>query len=217
MIWGVKCVMATLRAIPAVERHAFRGATPPPGRVRAQNVASATYYCALGGIPSERRDDLSKRRLRRPLTFEGSRNARASFNLRFNDNWTAETLKEAILVRLAQAAGNRRLRPGASGDVAWEISWRDRPSPCFLTRDDALSGALSDSVEAVTGRRPKLSTSGGTSDARFIKDYCPVVEFGLVGQTMHMVDENVALEDLETLTEIYRRFIADWMRRHAIE
>jgi succinyl-diaminopimelate desuccinylase len=143
--------------------------------------------------------------------------ARAAVNLRFNDNWTAETLKEAILARLAQAAGNRRLRPGASGDIAWEISWRDRPSPCFLTRDDALSGALSDSVEAVTGRRPKLSTSGGTSDARFIKDYCPVVEFGLVGQTMHMVDENVALEDLETLTEIYRRFIADWMRRHAIE
>ena len=55
-----------------------------------------------------------------------------------------------------------------------------------------------------------LSTTGGTSYARFIKDYCPVVEFGLVGQTMHMVDERVPLADLETLTRIYQRFLADW-------
>ena len=60
------------------------------------------------------------------------------------------------------------------------------------------------------GTEPALSTSGGTSDARFIKDYCPVVEFGLVGKTMHMVDERVALADLETLTQIYQRFIEDW-------
>jgi len=141
--------------------------------------------------------------------------ARATFNLRFNDHWTPETLKAEIVSRLERAASDRRLRPAASGDIVWEISWRDRPSPCFLTRNDALSATLADAVEAVTGRRPQLSTSGGTSDARFIKNHCPVVEFGLVGQTMHMVDENVALADLETLTEIYRRFIVDWMRRHA--
>ena len=64
--------------------------------------------------------------------------------------------------------------------------------------------------EAVTGRAPKLSTTGGTSDARFIKDYCPVVEFGLVGQTMHMVDERVVVADLETLTVIYETFIERW-------
>ena len=80
----------------------------------------------------------------------------------------------------------------------------------FLTRDEKLVATLSASVEAVTGRTPKLSTSGGTSDARFIKDYCPVVEFGLVGQTMHMVDERVAVADLETLTRIYERFLSDW-------
>ena len=62
----------------------------------------------------------------------------------------------------------------------------------------------------MVGRRPVLSTSGGTSDARFIKDFCPVVEFGLVGKTMHMVDERVPLQDLETLTRIYQRFIEDW-------
>ena len=65
-------------------------------------------------------------------------------------------------------------------------------------------------MEAVTGKEPKLSTTGGTSDARFIKDYCPVVEFGLVGQTMHMVDERVAIADLETLTRIYETFIERW-------
>jgi succinyl-diaminopimelate desuccinylase len=88
--------------------------------------------------------------------------------------------------------------------------WKDRPSHVFLTRDDKLIDTLSGSIAAVTGRKPQLSTSGGTSDARFIKDYCPVVEFGLVGQTMHMVDERVALDDLETLTVIYQRFIEDW-------
>jgi succinyl-diaminopimelate desuccinylase len=62
----------------------------------------------------------------------------------------------------------------------------------------------------VTGRTPKLSTSGGTSDARYIKDYCPVVEFGLVGQTMHMVDECVPVADLEALTQIYETFIKCW-------
>ena len=62
----------------------------------------------------------------------------------------------------------------------------------------------------MTGSEPKLSTTGGTSDARFIKDYCPVVEFGLVGQTMHMVDERVAVADLETLTRIYKTFIEQW-------
>ena len=83
-------------------------------------------------------------------------------------------------------------------------------SPVFLTRDDTLIASLSGAVEAVTGRVPVLSTTGGTSDARFIKDYCPVVEFGLVGKSMHMVDERVPLGDLETLTAIYERFLKDW-------
>ena len=65
-------------------------------------------------------------------------------------------------------------------------------------------------MQAETGRSPELSTSGGTSDARFVKNHCPVVEFGLVGQTMHMVDERVAVSDLETLTVIYQTFIEQW-------
>src|SRR5690606_796778 len=103
-----------------------------------------------------------------------------------------------------------RLRPGRGEPIAFEVHWRDRPSPVFLTRNERLIQSLSGAVEAVTGRRPELSTSGGTSDARFIKDYCPVVEFGLVGKTMHMVDERVALADLEILTRIYERFLEGW-------
>ena len=80
----------------------------------------------------------------------------------------------------------------------------------FLTRNEALTGRFATAIESVTGRKPELSTSGGTSDARFIKDYCPVVEFGLVGQTMHKVDEQVALADLDTLTAIYLAFLRDW-------
>jgi len=136
--------------------------------------------------------------------------AKATFNIRFNDNWTAETVQAEIHNRLDRAAARKRLRKGKEEPIDYELTWRDRPSHVFLTRDEKLVNTLSSSVEAVTGRKPALSTSGGTSDARFIKDYCPVVEFGLVGQTMHMVDERVALEDLETLTQIYQRFLEDW-------
>ena len=136
--------------------------------------------------------------------------AAASFNIRFNDAWSAETVQAEIHNRLDRAASRRRLRPGRADRIDYELIWRDRPSPVFLTRDEALVGRLAAAVEAVTGRRPALSTSGGTSDARFIKDFCPVVEFGLVGQTMHAVDERAALSDLETLTAIYRRFLQDW-------
>ena len=85
-----------------------------------------------------------------------------------------------------------------------------RVSPVFLTEDEKLTGTLASAIEHVTGGEPDISTGGGTSDARFIKDYCPVVEFGLVGQTMHKVDEHVPLADLETLTQIYQRFITGW-------
>ena len=136
--------------------------------------------------------------------------ATASFNIRFNDTWTDETLQAEIHNRLDRAAKKSKLRAGRKAPVDYEIIWRENPCHVFLTKDDRLIDALSTSVKAVTGRTPGLSTTGGTSDARFIKDYCPVVEFGLVGKTMHMVDERVALTDLETLTQVYERFIADY-------
>ncbi len=140
--------------------------------------------------------------------------ATAAFNIRFNDTWTAETLRAEIIRRLDEAAADGVLRPDRS-PVTYDIIWADRPSHVFLTRNNALISSLSGAVADVTGNEPKLSTTGGTSDARFIKDYCPVVEFGLVGQTMHMVDERVAVADLETLTRIYETFIERWFD-HAV-
>ena len=135
--------------------------------------------------------------------------ALARFNIRFNDAWTAETVMAEIVRRLDAAARDERLRPGRA-PVRYDLVWAERPSHVFLTRNNQLIASLSGAVEAVTGRAPKLSTTGGTSDARYIKNYCPVVEFGLVGQTMHMVDERVAVADLETLTVIYQTFIERW-------
>ncbi|MCX7306176.1 MAG: succinyl-diaminopimelate desuccinylase [Hyphomicrobiales bacterium] len=136
--------------------------------------------------------------------------ATAAFNVRFNDTWNSDTLQAEIHNRLDRASKRSKYRAGRGEPVAFDIAWRDRPSEVFLTRNEKLIASLCSSVRTVTGRTPTLSTSGGTSDARFIKDYCPVVEFGLVGKTMHMVDERVALADLETLTNIYSRFLQDW-------
>ncbi|MBB3460758.1 succinyl-diaminopimelate desuccinylase [Rhizobium sp. BK377] len=141
--------------------------------------------------------------------------ASASFNIRFNDIWTADTVRAEIIRRLDAAAAEGVLRPGRT-PVKYEIIWADRPSHVFLTRNNALIASLSSAVESVTGAPPALSTTGGTSDARFIKDYCPVVEFGLVGQTMHMVDERVAVADLETLTAIYETFIERWFENAGV-
>mgnify|MGYP003119439860 FL=1 len=124
--------------------------------------------------------------------------AEIRFNVRFSDRWTSATLKEELL-RRAEA-----VRPeGVTVSVVWE-----KASESFLTRDAALAARLTDAVRAVTGREPELSTAGGTSDARYIQAYCPVIEFGLVGDTMHQIDERVPVDDLEALTEIYRLFIA---------
>ena len=132
-----------------------------------------------------------------------------TFNIRFNDTWTADSVKAEILRRLEMAAASSPLRPNRE-PMRFEVVWAERPSHVFLTRNNGLIASLSGAVESVTGKTPALSTTGGTSDARFIKDYCPVVEFGLVGQTMHMIDERVALADLETLTQIYGTFISRW-------
>jgi succinyl-diaminopimelate desuccinylase len=80
----------------------------------------------------------------------------------------------------------------------------------FVTPPGELSDLVSKSVQAVTGKTPELSTSGGTSDARFVKNHCPVVEFGLVGKTMHQVDERVAIDQIGQLKSIYTRILNDY-------
>ncbi|MCQ2005534.1 succinyl-diaminopimelate desuccinylase [Rhizobium sp. NRK18] len=140
--------------------------------------------------------------------------ARAAFNIRFNDLWTENTLKGEIIRRLDAAAADGNLRHGRD-PVRFDLTWKANTAQVFLTRDNRLTGILSEAIETVTGLTPKLSTTGGTSDARYIKDYCPVVEFGLVGQTMHMVDERVAIADLEKLTQIYETFLERWFSEPA--
>ena len=119
------------------------------------------------------------------------------FNIRFNDCHTQGSLKALIEARVHAAAQGGHFR------IAWEPSNAD----VFVTKPGPFVDMVSDAIAEVTGRQPELSTSGGTSDARFIKDYCPVVEFGLVNATMHKIDECVATADLVALTAVYRRII----------
>lgn len=137
-----------------------------------------------------------------------------SFNVRFNDCWTPETLRAELVRRIEAGLADPRHRTGRE-PLAYRVEWKERPAEAFHTRDDALTQLFAEAVAQVTGRRPELSTSGGTSDARFIKDYCPVIEFGLVGKTMHMANERVALADLEQLTAIYETFLTRWFAADA--
>jgi succinyl-diaminopimelate desuccinylase len=126
--------------------------------------------------------------------------ARARFNVRFNDIWTPDTLRERLQAEITQAAGNARA----------ELTLLPCNSLAFVTQPDGFVELASRAIEAETGRKPVLSTSGGTSDARFIRNYCPVIEFGLVGKTMHAFDEHVAIADVQALTRVYARIIADY-------
>lgn len=117
--------------------------------------------------------------------------ARAAFNIRFNDSHTAQSLRDWIEARWRAVGGRYLIDSQCSGEA-------------FLCRPGPFVAGVVSAVTAVTGRTPDLSTSGGTSDARFIKDVCPVCEFGMVGESAHKVDENVPLDDLERLSRIYR-------------
>lgn len=139
--------------------------------------------------------------------------AKAVFNIRFNDLWDGDDLKREIERRLQEGARSPRYRRGHLDLVNFEIEWLGRVSPVFYTNDEKLVGTLSSAIQSITGTTPQLSTGGGTSDARYIKDYCPVVDFGLVGNTMHQTNERVPLTDLEKLTEIYTAFIGKWFDR----
>jgi succinyl-diaminopimelate desuccinylase len=124
--------------------------------------------------------------------------ARARFNIRYNDCHSQAALKTLI---------ERRAEAAASGRVHFSFDWQPSNAEVFVTKPGPFTDLAVAAIAEVTGRKSKLSTSGGTSDARFIKDYCPVLEFGLVGQTMHQVDECAPVADLLTLTKIYRRII----------
>ena len=123
----------------------------------------------------------------------------AVFNIRFNDLHSSRSLEDLIRRTLDAAGGGYEL--------AFEITGES-----FLCPPGRLSDIVMDAAEAVTGIRPQASTTGGTSDARFIHHHCPVVEFGLVGQTMHKVNENTELADIQALTAIYRGVLDRYFR-----
>src|SRR5580704_7782433 len=124
--------------------------------------------------------------------------ARARFNIRYNDHHSQAALKMLL---------DRRAHDAAAGRVHYAFEWQPSNADVFVTKPGPFTDLAAAAIAEVTGRQPKLSTTGGTSDARFIKDYCPVLEFGLVGQTMHSVDECTPVADLVTLTAVYRRII----------
>ena len=132
--------------------------------------------------------------------------ARACFNIRYNNEQTAESL-------IALVNGICRSVEGElGGSFVLDIAPR---ADAFITEPGAFVGVVLDAIEAETGVMAKLSTSGGTSDARFIKDYCPVLEFGPLNSTIHQVDEKIAIADLRNLAAIYRTIIETYLERAA--
>src|SRR5690606_18797625 len=130
--------------------------------------------------------------------------ARARLNIRFNPAHKGQELADWI------ASECRRAEEGFSGRVMLEAQISGE---AFLTRPDAFVDVVASAVRETTGREPELSTSGGTSDARFIRSLCPVVEFGLVGATMHAVDERAPTAEIQQLAAIYRRLIEGYFAR----
>ncbi len=128
--------------------------------------------------------------------------ARLRFNVRYNDRWTPEALGDAI--REVIANQDRR-----DCTVVFEVA--GRPSRSFLSPLGGGVDTLIETIARATGIPPELSTGGGTSDARFIAEYCPVVECGLPGPTMHKVDEHVRVSDVEALARLYRDFISAYL------
>jgi succinyl-diaminopimelate desuccinylase len=114
----------------------------------------------------------------------------ANFNIRFNDEHSSDSLIKWVKYICDKSAGDYQLNYRVSGES-------------FITKPAFLSNVVSDAVEKVTGLKPDLSTTGGTSDARFIKDYCPVVECGLINKTAHQIDENITTIDIQKLEKIY--------------
>jgi succinyl-diaminopimelate desuccinylase len=141
-----------------------------------------------------------------PATNVIPASAEARFNIRFNDRHSPDSLQALLREQVASALSGTEL------SFALEF---EPPGQAFFTEPGQLDALLSEAVNEVTGLTPSLSTDGGTSDARFIKDYCPVVEFGLTTETIHKADENVKVSDLEQLTAIYRRFIERYFETFA--
>ena len=124
----------------------------------------------------------------------------ASFNIRFNDSRTAEEIEKWLRAHFDSVGGNYTLETACSSNA-------------FITEPGALLADLVSAVKGVVGTHPEMSTTGGTSDARFIRKFCPVIEFGVVGKTMHKLNEHVEVKDVELLTDIYTELLDRFFKR----
>ena len=129
--------------------------------------------------------------------------ANAVFNIRFNDRHSAGSLKRKLnnIFRSITKKAKCKFR------IQYEVSGES-----FLTKPNKTTYMIQNTIKKITGIKPKLSTSGGTSDARFIRNIAPCLEFGLVGKTMHKVDENVSVSDLKKLTKIYQNILINYFK-----
>ncbi len=123
----------------------------------------------------------------------------ANFNIRFNDEQSSQNLIDWVKYICDKSAGEYQLNYKVSGES-------------FITKTGFLSEIVADAVQQVTKLKPILSTAGGTSDARFIKDFCPVVECGLINKTAHQIDENIAVEDIQKLEKIYYLILENYSK-----
>jgi succinyl-diaminopimelate desuccinylase len=139
-----------------------------------------------------------------PATNVIPASAKARVNIRFNPAHTGRALTEWFQAEAAKAG------EGFAGKVAARV---EISGEAFLTEPGPFVAVVADACEAVAGRRPELSTTGGTSDARFIRALCPVVELGLVGATMHAVDERAPVAEIRQLTRLYRTLIAGYFKQ----
>ena len=135
-----------------------------------------------------------------PATNVIPASATAGLNIRFNDRHSGAKLTDWLTSMCAEAGGNVEVEVSVSGES-------------FLREPGEFAEIVADAAEAVLGLRPDFSTTGGTSDARFIKAYCPVAEFGLISQTMHKIDERVTLDDLARLTDVYQAVLERYFAR----
>ena len=126
--------------------------------------------------------------------------ATAQFNIRFNTEHSADSLIGWLEEHFDRVGGK------------WEAHWKATAHP-FVTPPGQLTDMIAEAAEKIVGRRPELLTNGGTSDARFITTICPVAEFGLVGKTMHKIDEQVAVEDIDALTDVYTHILRSFFEK----
>ena len=129
--------------------------------------------------------------------------ANAVFNIRFNDKHSSSSLKRKLNLLFRSIAKKSK----CNFKVKYEIS-----GEAFLTKPNKTTYMIQNTIKKITGIKPKLSTSGGTSDARFIRKIAPCLEFGLVGKTMHKIDESVPLSDLKKLTKIYLNILENYFK-----